>query len=212
MKKRLTAVLLSVVMLFGVAACGDDSSVTVSGLKELSPVVYTHDSGMEFSLPEAWQESDKDEYTVSFLDADNKISMVARLEIGGMSYFSNAELGGLAADIGMAVLADGAVVESGEYGRLSAAGYACVNGKNADGINAVCETVILQHIPAVRCYVSICTDPDTFTEYEDVFDDIYASLKIIKSEDELYEKLDDMQDAYEQEMSKRETEKTSTEE
>ena len=203
MKRKIACWLLILGILFSLTACGEESEVKQYQLTDLNPQSFENSyCGLQLSLPGDWQKLSEDEYNMAFASSDGSISLVARLEIGGMSYFSNSDLAGLAAQVCEGSLSDYMLRQELEYDEFEAAGIAMATGtvSDADGnsVNAVCETVVIQYLPAVRCYISVLTDPETYTAYEQAFQDIYKSFQVSKTEDELYANLQAIDDEYDQ--------------
>ena len=189
--KFLLTVLITLAVAVMLTACGnaDDSKLQLS---EMETIEYNNpQNGASITIPADWQVKSEDENCTVFANADGTISLVLKWELGGMSYFSEEELAGLAADVCKATLGEGAeVYKSLELTKFDVAVKAVFCGE-ADGVNAVCDTAIIQYYNDVRYYLTAVTDAGTYSQYEDAFTQIANSFTCTLTEDEVYQKMNE---------------------
>lgn len=180
------------------ASCGSqDASLELS---DLETVEYQHPHhGGTITVPADWQLISEDEDSAVFANEAGTVSFSFRWELGGMSYFSEEELASLAASVGSATLENAEVYESLELTKFDAAVKAVMTGtaenETGEAVNAVCDTAVIQYFHDVRYYLTAITDVGTYERYRRVFTQIANSFTCALSEDEVYQMINEQQEA-----------------
>lgn len=216
MKKtlRLFLVLAMLAAASFMAGCGNNSGALQ--LADLETVEYNNpQNGATITIPADWQVQSEDDGATVFSNPDGSISFVLKWELGGMSYFSKEELAGLAEDVCSNALENSQVYTSLELRHFDVAVKAVCSGtvKNGEAeVNAVCDTAIIQYFNDVRYYLVAITDAETYAEYEDVFTQIANSFDCSLTEDEVYEKMNEHNEALAEQQASEEQQSGGSEE
>lgn len=188
--KKLWALLAAFCLLLALAACGEDEQQL--SLATMDVQAYEHPSnGAAITLPAAWEKlSEADEATV-FAASDNSISLTLARELGGFSYYSAEGLAELAEELAAGVLTEPEVLQSEALAKPKGAVLVTAAGELAEGEPAVCEVVVYSPIPAVRYYTVAVAGSDAYQENAGLLREVYAGFHLNKTEDEIYQQLED---------------------
>lgn len=178
----LAALLLAVTILGG---CGSQQ-LRLTDIAEVSTVSL--DNGADLTLPDSWEMLSMTEDSAVFVNGDNSLSLGIARELAGFSYYSPEGLADLGEELLGSTLDDMQVLEREQLGRPQNAVLVTASGKLADG-DAVAQAVVISPLSAVRYFIVVTAQSDTFGEYEQVLRDIYAGFALNMTEDEIYELL-----------------------
>lgn len=180
-KFRLMVLLLAVLML---AACGNEQ-LTLDDVAVTE--VHSLDCGVDLTLPGDWQVLSDTEDSAVFGNADSSLSLAVARELAGYSYYSPDELADLAESLLSAEMGEVQVLEREALSKPDNAVLVTVSGQVGDGV-AVGQAVVVSPLSAVRYFIVVVADGDTFGEYRQVLRDVYATFALNVTEDELYQK------------------------
>lgn len=188
--KKNWAVFVAFYLLLALAACGAEEQQL--SLAAMDVQAYEHPSnGAAITLPAEWEKlSEVDEATV-FAAVDDSISLTLLRELGGFSYYSAEGLAGLAEELAGGVLAEPEVLQSEVLAKPKGAVLVTVSGDLTEGKPAVCEVVVYSPIPAVRYYTVAVAGADAYQENAALLREIYAGFHLNKTEDDIYQQLED---------------------
>lgn len=187
--KKLISVLLAVLLLLALAACGGSDAEL--SLATMDVQTYSHPTnGAELTLPADWKLlSETDEATI-FAAADNSISFTILRELAGFSYYSAEGLAGLAEELAGGVLTEPETLQSEALYEPQGAVLATFSGELPDaGGPAVCEVVVFSPLPAVRYFTVAVAGSDAYQANANLLREVYASFALNKTEDEIYRQL-----------------------
>lgn len=194
--KRIADMTVKILVICGLvllcAACRSDAAG--GSLSDMETVAYDHpQNGASLTLPADWQMLSETDEAVVFADADDTVSLTLTRELGGYSYYSADGLLEMAGKVADTVLEEPETLAAAEADKpkdavvLTCAGQ--LAGAAEDAPNAICETVIVSPLAAVRYYLVAVAEVDYYAENADVLQDIYASFRLNKTEDEIYQAL-----------------------
>lgn len=180
--RKFRLITLLCALLLVLAACGQQEL----RLDDM-PVTVTHDldNGASLTLPDDWEMLSMTEESAVFANADGSLSLGIMRELAGFSYYSPDELADMAEDMLGGVLADAQVLEREALSKPENAVLVTASGQLDDG-PAICQAVVISPLSAVRYFVVLTANSDTFEEYRQVLRDVYATFALNVTEDELY--------------------------
>lgn len=179
---------ISLVLLTMLLLCGcQDEQLTLADMS----VTVEHElsCGINLTLPDDWQVLSDTEEAAAFCNADNSLSLGVGRELAGFSYYSADGVAELGEQLISAALQDCEILAKEVLPKPDNAVLVTASGKLADG-EAVCQAMVVSPLSAVRYFIVVTANSDTFSEYSQVLRDIYATFEVRLSEDELYEKFD----------------------
>lgn len=199
--------LLLCFMLVLATGCQQQETTVSAHLTEGNIQHYTHPvNGLALNLPKDWVKSEETDDAAIFTSADGKISFVAEWELGGFSYYSLEELEETAVAILDDTLTDAEILRKEVYEpleeqnaiRVVAQGKLPSYDQADEMVNGVAELVIVSHIKSVRYYFLTVCGVEEYQKNYTLFDDIYQSFTLEKTEDELYALLEEKALAHQQ--------------
>ena len=189
MRKLKKCAILIALLLCAAGLCGCDEQQLVLG--DLETTVYEHPyNGAKLTLPADWEMlSETDEVTL-FSDSENSISLGVARELAGFSYYPNEDLADLAAEVCSAVLTEPEILQREQLPKPDNAVLVTAAGKIKDGDGeAVCQVTVISPLSAVRYFIVVTAESNSYEKYQNVLRDIYAGFTLNKTEDEIYQQI-----------------------
>lgn len=185
---RLLLALATALLLLGLAGCKqDDRQVS---LYDNETLAYSHPHiGAAMTVPAAWKTLSEAEDSIVFSTPDADLTLTLTWELGGYTYYSDADLLEMAAAVASQVLAEPDVLRQlarslpGNNQLVTAAGPLV---GDEEGANAVCEVMIFSPLPAVRYYLITVAEVDAYEANAKLLNEIYASFYLSEDEDTIY--------------------------
>jgi len=169
--------------------CNNKTEEMALRLSQLEPTQYKHPGGFSVSVPGDWQVKEETENMVFFVDEEDSMTLLLLSEIGGYDYLSLAEAGQSLVTILEGSLSEIESLSSGPYGQLDDA-YKVVCQGEADGTTAIASAIVWQPLDGVRYYAVFLAGVNDYEEFRQVFDDICGTIKLYKTQDEIYEAIE----------------------
>ncbi len=189
MNRRLLALAFAAgALLLALAGCKQEGGPV--SLYDNETRAYVHPQiGAAMTVPAAWKTLSEAEDSVVFTTPEADLTLTLAWELGGYTYYSDADLLDMAAAVAGQVLAEPELLRQsarslpGNNQLVTAAGP--LLGAE-DGPNAVCEVMIFSPLPAVRYYLITVAEVEAYETNAKLLNEIYASFYLSEDEDTIY--------------------------
>lgn len=191
---RYIGILLPILLLLPLLTACSSARLEATTLASLNPTTYTHQSGYSLSIPESWEKTQESLAQATFVSQENGISLNIISELGGMDYFSLTEdYDAVAAMLGkdisnIEVVEEPATSDSAKQLRR------VIKGDTEDGNSVIIDIWLTEPMESVRYYLLFCAGGTDYENMRPVIDEMIASFKVVKSQDEIYSLLDEARD------------------
>lgn len=188
---RLLLALAGALLLFallGLTGCKQDNRQL--SLYDNETRAYTHPCiGAAMTVPAAWKTLFETEDSVVFCTPETDLTLTLTWELGGYTYYSDADLLEMAAAVAGQVLVEPELLRQlarslpGNNQLVTAAGPLL---GDENGANAICEVMLFSPLPAVRYYLITVAEVDAYETNAKLLNEIYASFYLSEDEDTIY--------------------------
>lgn len=154
-------------------------------LQKMSPITYSHISGYEIQMPDAWTPETSDN-GVQFLNPEGTIAINIISELGGMDFYSLDELMEMVVENltqnGQDMQVEGSldVADSG-YQRRQLISYT-----NAAEEKIYTDIWLYEPMAGIRYYIIISCGGDDYKDYSGMFDSVVQSFVFTGNSSEVY--------------------------
>lgn len=186
--------LLPILLVLPLLAACSSAKFETTTLASLNPVTYTHQSGYSLLVPESWEKTQENLAQATFVSQENAVSLNIISELGGMDYFSLTEdYDAVAAMLGKNI-SNTEVVEEPATSDAKKQLRRVIKGNTEDGDTVIVDIWLTEPMPSVRYYLLFSAGGNDYNNMRPVIDEMIASFKVVKSQDEIYSLLDEARD------------------
>ncbi len=178
MKKIVLLILLTLAAVC-LSACNKGS------FSEADSQLYENPAGYQIRLPKDWTMESETETETVFLSANKDVSLVAINELGGVEYYSLAEISDMLADkISSELFSSYGTDAYQQEDQWCRQVYSC-HTQAGDGYSL--DIYTFRQNPAIQYYLVFCAPMSVYQQQKSVIDTIVASLTQTVDEEELYQ-------------------------
>lgn len=203
MLKKTVVLIIGLLLTCLLTAC-DTTSEQVS-LDDFQTQAYTHPSGYKITMPKDWTVFQQGINSVIIYNADKSVSLNVVSEIGGMDYHTMPDLLQMAttmlsksiddltvvAELSDADVTMDASTTSESNTKAKKTGHEVLKGTTKDGDEVLADVTVFAPLDGIHYYLIFLCGGKDYTANSQLFEDINKSFELVKTEDEIYDMLDD---------------------